>query len=112
MIVTASATEAESHHALTQSIDCVLNCQMMIIFGVESKSPRNGQEPCRGNSLRVFFTGSVFGEQVTRDLFTNEFIVWLIDVESIYHIIAVPPRHRHRIVSGIACGIRITRNIE
>src|SRR5690349_21149173 len=108
MIVTARATKAQSHDALTQSIDRVLNGEMMIILGVESESPGNCQEPCRGNSLGIFFPRSVFGQQITGNLFTNEFIVWLVGIESINHIIAVTPGHGHRIICSVPGSIRIT----
>jgi hypothetical protein len=38
MIMTPRATQAEPHHRLSQRIDGVLNCEMVVVLGIEPEA--------------------------------------------------------------------------
>src|SRR5262249_25522028 len=54
----------------------------------------------------------LFGQNVARDLFADELIVWFIFVERFDHVVAVTVGRDHRIIRIVAGRVRIAHDVE
>ena len=93
LVVVASSTgDRHSQKCATRHIDLVIDHihLELIDVAVDRRFGTDCQKARGDNQLIVFIR--VLGRQhVTRQLFNNEFVVWLIRIERIDDIVSIPP---------------------
>jgi len=95
VIVTPRAGNAQPQNALAEHVNRVVDRQKVILIQIKAKSPRDAEISGRRDKFGIAFVGLVSNlphKQITRDLLAEELVKWLVGVERIDDVVAIPPR--------------------
>ncbi|MCY2962520.1 MAG: hypothetical protein NT069_02520 [Planctomycetota bacterium] len=110
--MTPRASQAQSQNRLTERVNRVLNREVVVVLGIETESSRDRQVAGRCHPFGVAVGGNLSSQNISRDLFPQEFVVRLVGVEGIDDVVAVAPREWHGIVCGLSRGVGVTHHVE
>ena len=85
---------------------------MVVVLRIEAEATRDRQKSRRGDAFGVARAGTVLGQDVAGDLLAEELVVRLVGVEGIDDVVAVAPRHGHRIIRGLARRVGVADDVE
>src|SRR5262249_54734635 len=110
MVVAPGATHAESQKCFPNIVDRVVDRQ--IVFVILRAEPPRSRDISSGNDMLVAICFSLCVEQVSRELFTDELVIWLVLIKGLDYIVSIFVSSRNWKVRVIAACIRIADDVE
>ena len=100
---------------LKRDIDLVVDSFKFISADIYWPMHRLMQMPKSSGQWRLIDTcGSIYSwiNEISRDMFTHELVVWQVFIKGAYHVVPIPPSIGNRIVKLVTTCFRVTHQIK